>query len=380
MKEKIWTVASYVMVALAAASVTLAGCLLLGRGETDKLQELEGLIDQYFIDEADEKAMEDAAAKAMVASLGDRWSYYMTVEEYQDYRETMSNSYVGVGVTLQGGTIIAVIPGSPAQDVGLKPGDVLTAVGDDPVAGMSSADLGELIKGPEGTSVTMTVDRAGQSLTFTVERRRFQTPVATLEMLEGGIALITIENFDSRCAYETISAIQKAQSQGAKALIFDVRNDPGGYKSELVTVLDYLLPEGILFRSEDYTGKETVDRSDADCVDLPMAVLVNGNTYSAAEFFAAALEEYDAAVTVGEQTSGKGYFQNAFQLSDGSAVNLSVGKYYTPNGKSLAGVGLTPKVCVEVDDQTAAKIYYDLLEPEEDPQIQAAINALTEGN
>lgn len=380
MKEKIWTVASYVMVALAAASVTLAGCLLLGRGETDKLQELEGLIDQYFIDEADEKAMEDAAAKAMVASLGDRWSYYMTVEEYQDYRETMSNSYVGVGVTLQGGTIIAVIPGSPAQDVGLKPGDVLTAVGDDPVAGMSSADLGELIKGPEGTSVTMTVDRAGESLTFTVERRRFQTPVATLEMLEGGIALITIENFDSRCAYETISSIQKAQSQGAKALIFDVRNDPGGYKSELVTVLDYLLPEGILFRSEDYTGRETVDRSDADCVDLPMAVLVNGNTYSAAEFFAAALEEYDAAVTVGEQTSGKGYFQNAFQLSDGSAVNLSVGKYYTPNGKSLAGVGLTPKVCVGVDDQTAAKIYYDLLEPEEDPQIQAAINALTAGN
>ena len=195
-------------------------------------------------------------------------------------------------------------------------------------------------------------------------------------MLEGNIGLITIENFDSRCAEETIAAIEALRSQGATALIFDVRNNPGGYKSELVKVLDYLLPKGPLFRSEDYRGREEVDYSDESHLDMPMAVLVNLNSYSAAEFFAAALDEYDAAVMVGEKTYGKGYFQNTFRLSDGSAVNLSVGKYYTPNGNSLAGVGLSPEVEIIVDSETAAKISAGTLAPEDDPQIIAAVNAL----
>ena len=141
-------------------------------------------------------------------------------------------------------------------------------------------------------------------------------------------------------------------------------------------VLDYLLPEGPLFRSEDFRGNEKVDYSDEKHLDIPMAVVVNLNSYSAAEFFAAALDEYDAAVVVGEKTFGKGYFQNTFPLRDGSAVNLSVGKYTTPNGNSLAGVGLTPEVEIAVDDATAAQISAGTLKPEEDPQILAAVNAL----
>ena len=142
-------------------------------------------------------------------------------------------------------------------------------------------------------------------------------------------------------------------------------------------LLDYLLPEGPLFRTEDYRGREQVDQSDAAYLDMPMAVLVNLHSYSAAEFFAAALEEYDAAVIVGQKTYGKGYFQNTFELRDGSAVTLSTGKYYTPKGKNLAGVGLTPEVEVPVDDATAAAIAAGTLEPQEDPQLQAAIQALT---
>ena len=198
-------------------------------------------------------------------------------------------------------------------------------------------------------------------------------------MLEDKIGLVTIANFDERCAEETIAAIEELCNQGATALVFDVRNNPGGYKREMVEVLDYLLPEGALFRTVDYRGREDVDTSDASCLDIPMAVVVNLHSYSAAEFFAAALDEYDAAVIVGEKTFGKGYFQNTYRLSDGSAVTLSVGKYFTPKGNSLAGVGLTPDVEHIVDEETAALIAAGLVTPEEDPQIIAAVNALKSG-
>ena len=224
--------------------------------------------------------------------------------------------------------------------------------------------------------MVLTLIRQEQKLDLTVERKRINSVVATGRLLPDGVGLITIVNFDDRCAQETIEVIDTLRSQGAEALMFDVRNNPGGYKPELVEVLDYLLPEGPLFRTEDYRGVEQDDYSDSAYLDMPMAVLVNLSSYSAAEFFAAALDEYEAAVVVGEKTYGKGYFQNTFQLSDGSAVNLSVGKYYTPNGNSLAGVGLTPEVEIIVDEETAAKILAGTLPPEEDPQIIAAINAL----
>ena len=166
------------------------------------------------------------------------------------------------------------------------------------------------------------------------------------------------------------------REQGAQKLIFDVRNNPSGYVHELIPTLDYLLPEGTLFRTIDYNGKEEVKTSDASFLDMPMAVLVNGESYSAAEFFAAALSEYEAAVTVGQQTCGKGYFQTTYELPDGSAVGLSIGKYFTPKGVSLADVGITPDVMVPVEDDVFNAIYSGTLDPSEDPQIQAAIAAL----
>ena len=173
-----------------------------------------------------------------------------------------------------------------------------------------------------------------------------------------------------------MAAIEALLSQGATSIIFDVRYNPGGYKTELVKLLDYLLPEGDLFHSEDYKGNISVDKSDAKHLDIPMAVIVNGSSYSAAEFFAAALREYDAAVTIGEKTSGKGHFQNTFLLSDGSAVAISTGRYKTPKGVSLEGVGITPDVEITVDEETAYYIYAGVLDPMEDPQILAAIDAL----
>lgn len=379
MKEKILRIGSYVLVAALAAAVTLA---LVGGEGPSKLDELEALIQERFIGEADMEAIEDAAADAMIVATGDRWSYYIPASEYAAYQEQMANSYVGVGITIQvteddsGFLVTEVVSGGPAEEAGMMVEDLLIMVEDVDVRGMSTSEVRDLVRGEEGTSVKLTVMRKGEHKVLSVERRQVQTPVATYEMLENNVGLVTIENFDSRCAEETIAAIETLLSNGAEKLIFDVRNNPGGYASELVKVLDYLLPEGDLFRTVRYDGKENVDTSDADCLEVPMAVLVNDGSYSAAEFFAAALSEYEAAIVVGEPTVGKGYFQTTYQLSDGSAVSLSIGKYFTPKGVSLAEEGVTPDVVMTVDEETDLAIYYGTLTPEEDPQIQAALKAL----
>lgn len=388
MSKKIIRLLSYILVAALASVLTLQ--FGFPRTETaaqspSKLDALADLIEEQYIGEADRTAMEDAAAAAMVESLGDRWSYYIPASEYAAYREQAENAYVGVGITImvqedESGFLITVVnEGGPAEEAGLKVGDVIIGVEGQSVEGMSTTDARNLVRGKEGTFVKMTILRDGEELTLDVERRQVQTTVATYELLEDNIGLVTIVNFDARCADETIAAIEALLEQGAEKLIFDVRFNPGGYASELVKVLNYLLPEGELFRTVNYQGKETVDRSDAKCLEIPMAVLVNADSYSAAEFFAAALSEYEAAIVVGEQTSGKGYYQVTYSLPDGSAVGLSIGKYYTPKGVSLEGVGITPDVVVPVDDETAAAIYAGTLDPMEDPQILRAIQSLSEG-
>lgn len=375
---------SYVLVAMLASMITM---YLYGgqpEAEYNKLDDLADLIETYFIGEADRGTMEDAAAAAMVDSLGDRWSYYMTATDYQAYLEQMQNAYVGIGITItvtedeSGFEILKVDEGGPAYEAGMLAGDVIIGIEGQSTAGMSTTEARDLVRGKEDTQVALTVCRGEETLELSVTRKTVKTPVAKAQMLGSGIGMVTIYNFDDRCAEETVAAIQQLLDQGAEALIFDVRNNPGGYKHELVKVLDYLLPEGPLFRSEDYTGKITVDESNAKHLDIPMAVLVNADSYSAAEFFAAALDEYDAAIVVGTQTSGKGYFQSSFELADGSAVGLSIGKYTTPNGVNLADVGITPEVYVEVDEETAFLIYAESIEPADDPQIQAAIKALKE--
>lgn len=381
MKKKIVVFCSYVLVAALATALTLTLTMGGGAGES-KLDQLENLILTRFIGGAEAEALEDAAAEAMVGATGDRWSYYIPASAYETYQEQMMNAYVGVGITIQaqeddsGFLIMAVTAGGPAEEAGLQIDDLLIMVEDQDVRGMSTEDVRGLVRGEEGTSVSMTVLRKGDAVTMPIERRKVETPVATGRMLEGKVGLVTIENFDERCAEETIAAIEALRKDGARKLIFDVRNNPGGYASELVKVLDYLLPEGEVFHTVDYNGKEVIDRSDESCLEMPMAVLVNGSSYSAAEFFAAALQEYEAAVIVGEQTVGKGYFQTTIRLEDGSAVALSVGKYFTPKGENLAGVGVTPDKTVTVDEETASAIYYDTLAPEEDPQVKAAVEAL----
>ena len=380
--KRILKIMGYVLVALASSGLTLGILALTGQFQPTKLEQLQSIIEERFIGDLDVTAMEDAAAAAMVAATGDRWSGYIAAEDYQSYLDNVNNSYVGVGMTIRvleegGFEVIRVEPNGPAEEAGVEPGDVIIGAAGQSLVDKTASEASAIVKGEAGTTVDVTFRRGEQELTMTLERREIQAVVAEGEMLENGIGLVTIFNFDSRCAEETIAAIETLLDQGAEKLIFDVRGNPGGYQKELVKVLDYLLPEGPLFRSEYYTGVEQVDESDAACLEIPMAVLMNGDSYSAAEFFAAALEEYDAAITVGQPTTGKGYFQTAIRLNDGSAVRLSVGRYTTPNGVSLADEGgLKPRILVEVDEETYAKIAAGILDPAEDPQIQAAMEAL----
>jgi len=379
--KKLLRLMSYILVAALASAATFAAVSFEPGDRYDKLDELRSLVEQKFIGDVDWKVAEDYAAAGLVEGLGDRWSYYMSAENYESYLEQMSNSYVGVGITVTEREdryldILEVTKGGPAEGAGVEAGGVIIRVGEQDISEVGIDGATALIKGEEGTDVTMTIRYGDEEREFTMTRAYFEVTVAWGQMLDSDIGMVTIENFDGRCAEETLAAVEQLLDEGASALIFDVRNNPGGYKSELCEVLDYLLPEGPLFRSEYYDGKEQVDESDAKCLDIPMAVLINSESISAAEFFAAALSEYDAATLVGEQTIGKGYFQQAYELSDGSAVGLSVGKYTTPNGVSLAGVGITPDVPVEVSEELFWEIYYGNVEWKDDPQVLAAVEVL----
>ena len=362
----------YVLVAVLSSAATWFAADLVPTGKLDRLA---AAIDRKYIGEADTTAMEDAAAEAMIASLGDRWSYYISAEEYAAHLQRQNNAYVGIGVTIQGRQdqlgfdIVAVTEGGPAEEAGIQAGDIMTHADGTPLGELTTTEVRGLVMGEKNTKVVLTVLRDGESLEISVTRKLVRSKVAEGQMLTEDIGYVSISNFHDGAGEETVKQVKKLLEEGADKIIFDVRNNPGGYVHEMVEALDYLLPDGPLFRSVNYQGKEDVEMSDQECLEIPMAVLINGNTYSAAEFFAAALVEYDWAISVGEPTTGKGYYQTTIQLGDGSAVQLSTGAYTTPNGVNLTEAGgLQPEVAV-MPGETVGSLM-------EDPQIMAAAAAL----
>ncbi len=380
MKKKVLIVLSYVLVAALACGAMLF--FVSASTDYNKLEDLENLILTSFAGDADKTKIEDAAADAMVNAMGDRWSYYIPAAELPSFLENSENAYVGIGVTVQatddnsGLMVIAVQPGGPAEEAGVQVGDVIIQVDGESAQDRTVTEISAMIKGEEGTVVSITVLRSGEGITMSMTRKRMETTVASSKLLNEHVGLVTIQNFDERCADETIAAIKALLNQGADMLLFDVRNNPGGYVDELTKVLDYLLPEGNLIRTVGTDGSDETVTSDADCVKVPMAVLVNENTYSAAELFAVDLSEYGVARIFGQKTSGKGFFQQVFQFSDGSAAGISVGRYYTSQGNNLEGIGLTPDEEIKLDDESEALLYNGMLEPENDAQLQAALSYL----
>ncbi|MCM1149753.1 MAG: S41 family peptidase [Butyricicoccus sp.] len=327
-----------------------------------KLDLLRRIAQTQYVGETDMEAVTDSACRAFVESLGDRWSYYMTAEEYADYQQRGANMVSGIGVTVtareEGGfEIISVTPDSPAEAAGVKAGQVIVSLEGQDVRDLDTTALRALILSQSGSFELGLLDACGTEVSVTVSTQTFYSNPVSFELLEDGIGYIRIANFEEGSAENTASAIAALREQGARALAFDVRSNPGGRLSELIDMLDPLLPEGDVFISVGKGGEEEIYTSDADCLDMPMAVLINGNTYSAAEFFAAALGEYGRAVIVGEPSTGKGRSQVTYELSDGSAVHISTRRYLTPNRVDLSEQGgLTPDIIEEMGGQGDAQL------------------------
>ena len=349
--------------------------------EHPKLMELSEVIDSHFVGEKDATAVEEACAAGMVEGLGDRWSYYISAEDLKEYDITMANNYVGVGVTVRKSDedspleVISVQEGGGAEEAGVLPGDLIIAADGISLEGMTLEEACDLVRGEEGTEVTLDILRGEESLSLTMTRKALPLEAVSGEMLDD-VGFIRIDNFYTGTGDEFIRTADSLLEQGATALVMDVRFNGGGYVSELTQMLDYLLPEGQIFRMEYNDGTVYEISSDADCVGCPLAVLVNDNSYSAAEYFAEAIREYDCGIIGGQATTGKGYSQTMIRLSDGSGVNLSTARYFTPNGSSLAGVGVQPDIPVEVDEDEYFAIYYEVQPREDDHQLQALLQAL----
>ena len=317
-------------------------------------------INTSFVGEYDKDAMADAALDAMVETLGDRWSYYADAETYAALRERRNNTYVGIGVTViyreDGVHIQEVTEGGPAEKAGLLPGEIIVAADGKDLTGENSVKASEYLQGEAGTQVVLAVlDAEGNRREVTVKRSHIRKDPVTAELLEQNVGYIRLDNFYRGSSDHMKQAVEGLLEQGATSLLFDVRDNPGGYINELTDLLDYLLPEGPIFCSGTRLGPNKTTRSDKNCVDLPMAVLVNAESYSAAELFAAQLRESVGAPIVGQPTCGKGYSQQTFWLPGSRGLNISTKTYYTGAGVSLIGVGLTPDEVVELtgpeDDQ-----------------------------
>ena len=338
-----------------------------------KYLEIKNTIDDYYIGEVDEETISSAAFSAMVNSLGDVWSSYMSPTEYQTYQLYSSNQFIGLGVSITkdsdtgGFEITGLTEGSPAENAGLQRGDIILSVDGEDVTGMTISDARSLITSHIDESVTLLIDRNGSQTEYTVDCRLIYDNPVSYEMINGNVGYIKISNFESGAADGAIAAIESLLGSGAQYFVFDVRTNPGGLLSELTTLLDYLLPGVDIFVSVDKSGEETVITSNNVCLDMDMCVLVNADSYSAAEFFAAALQEYGWATIVGEHTTGKGRSQQTFELSDGSALHLSTAKYLTPNRVDLSEQGgVAPDIEVALTGNA-------------DSQLDAAVSQLLYG-
>ncbi len=350
----------------------------------DKLSEIEELMTNYYLDEIDSDQVENYLYKGAVAGLGDLYASYYTQEEYQSLMDSTSGSYCGIGVEMSQNiatgiiTVSRVFEGSPAREAGLLPGDVFYKVEDTEVTGEDLTKVVSLIKGEEFTNVTISVAREGESdyLEFQVERRTIEVPTVSYEMLENQIGYIAISTFDDVTTDQFLQAMDALEAQEMKALVVDLRNNGGGLVSSVCAILDRLLPEGLLVYTEDKYGVREEETSDAEhFFDKPIAVLVNGNSASASEIFAGAIKDYEAGTLVGTKTYGKGIVQKIYPLSDGTAVKLTVSKYYTPKGNNIHGIGIEPDVEIELEESLKKEAS---IPKEQDNQLQKALEILGE--
>ncbi len=343
----------------------------------DKLELLETYIDMnyYEADEVTQEQLEDGMYEGLIEALGDPYSEYYTEEELADLIEQTQGTYYGIGAYIGTDTdtqlpvISGVIEGSPAQEADLQAGDIIYKIEGEEVTGLSLEDIVMRIKGEEGTQVTITFVRDGESIDKTLTRAKIDSPTVAYEMLDGNIGYLQITEFDDVTIDQFNEAFTSLKSDGMQSLIIDLRSNPGGNVSTVTAIAEQLLPEGLIFYMEDKDGNRTEYTCEGANFDLPLVVLVNEYSASASEILSGAVQDAGIGQIIGTQTYGKGVVQNIFQLSDGTAVKMTVANYYTRGGQNIHGIGITPDVEVELD----AEAY---VEDGTDTQLNAAIEIL----
>lgn len=382
MKQRRFNGIHMLVSALAGILATLLVLMLLLGPQSLSLLTAWGAVRTRFVGDYDQDKAIDSALEGLVYGLGDRWSFYLNAEDSVYQRSREDNRYVGIGVIVtttdpRGLLIQQVTAGGPAEQAGLKPGEVITAVDGVSAAGETRQAALDAIKGEAGSEVKLTVlDASGESREVTVTRGSVEGQLVRYELLENGVGYVAVSRFYTGAARQFTAAVDDLVTQGATALVFDMRGNGGGYVKELTDMLDHLLPEGPIFRSQDVMGVEEVIQSDNNYVNLPMATLVNEDTYSAAELFAAQLQESVGAAIVGVETSGKGYSQQAVRLPNGGEIHLSTGKYTTGAGVSLVGTGVTLDAQVALTEEENQALNAGQLGHADDPQLQKALELL----
>lgn len=331
-----------------------------------KVDYLEKLIDAYYLEDVDQKQLETGVYKGLVAGLGDPYSVYYTAEEYKELQEDTSGIYCGIGSVVSQDTETGVITAvkvfkdAPADKAGMKNGDVIFKVEDQEVTGEDLNKVVAGMKGKRGTKVKITVYRSAEEkyLDLTVTRDEVNVPTVEGKMLDQkkGIGYIQISQFDEVTYDQFTEVFQKLKKQGMKGVIFDTRDNPGGLYHIVCKMLDDILPEGTIVYTKDKYGKEEKQTSDARCLKMPIIVLQNENSASASEIFAGAIQDFGAGQIVGTQSFGKGIVQTIIKLDDGSAVKLTIEKYYTPKGTNIHGKGITPDVEIKAGVDTKEDI------------------------
>ena len=332
-----------------------------------KVNTIETLIDEiYYLDEVGADAMREGAYEGIVAALGDIYSVYYTPEEAEEVFQQSEGIYYGIGAYVQMDTvtgyakITGTIKNTPAEEAGLQAGDILYMVNGEDMAGLDVSQVVLRIKGEEGTSVHLTLVRGNEYVEVDVERRKIESPTIEHSMLDDRIGYVQITEFDDITVTQFAEALGDLKKQKAQGMILDLRGNPGGNLYSVVDIADMLLDEGLILYTEDKKGaREEYSSAKGTAIDIPIVVLVDGNSASASEVLSGALKDHEKATLVGTTTFGKGIVQTIRTLRDGSAVKLTISAYYTPAGNNIHGTGIEPDVVVEFDGKAYQENGYD---------------------
>lgn len=349
-----------------------------------KINDLAALIKAYYYEDVDEEGLTEGLYKGLFASLGDPYSAYYTEEEYEEMMISASAQYNGIGAVLQQDPetmrvkIIKIYDGTPAEQAGLKPGDTVIMVEKIDARSMELSELVTHIRGKENSKVRLIISREGEfeEREFKVKRAQVDVPTVEQMMLEDDIGLIVINEFGKATGADFKTAVESLQAEGMEKLIVDLRDNPGGMLESVTEVMDYILPEGLIVYVEDKYGNRQEETSDAQhYLDMPLAVLINGNSASCSEIFAGAIRDYDYGILIGSTTFGKGVVQTVRPLADSSAIKLTTAKYFTPKGENIHGTGIAPDIELKYKytGKKEAGASYDYMK---DNQVRRAIKEL----